>query len=165
MQKPGIENLVLFDRRQAGKVLQVQCIASKVSELIQQLLTPLPQVCSRVAAVVSGLCQPLTRGRPARFQQRQDLAAKEGRTPALFGCDAMARLGKIILSTSTLASDALDNGGFGPVNDDCYAIGYGIRSYGAEARVMTYGRDSAGFVDCLHKAMDDMVDAAKTPTP
>ena len=72
----------------------------------------------------------------------------------------MRKLRHIILSTSTLSSDKIIGGGFGPVNDDCYAIGYGIRSIGCEAQVMTYGRDSQGFVDSLAAAMADMRDAA-----
>lgn len=68
----------------------------------------------------------------------------------------MAKLRHIVISTSTLNSDALANGGFGPVNDDCYAVGYGIRPHGCEVAVMTYGRDSQGFVDCLQKAYGQM---------
>ena len=94
-----------------------------------------------------------------------DLASGNGGSlPALFQCAAMLKLKKIILSTSTLNSEALMSGGFGPVNDDCYALGYGIRSYGCEARVMTYGKDSQGFADCLGKAMDEMREAAQAST-
>ena len=87
-------------------------------------------------------------------------AAAEGLDIPLFSCKAMQKLRHIILSTSTLNSEALAGGGFGPVNDDCYAIGYGIRSYGSEARVMTYSKDSQGFVDSLESAMKEMADAA-----
>ena len=55
---------------------------------------------------------------------------------------------------------SLASGGFGPVNDDCYAVGYGIRSFGCEARVMTYGRDSQGFCDSLAEVV-----VAATPGP
>ena len=88
------------------------------------------------------------------------LAESEGLAPKLFSCAAVQKLRHIVLSTSTLNSEALGGGGFGPVNDDCYAVGYGIRSYGCEARVMTYGKDSQGFVDCVEKAMGEMRDAA-----
>ena len=88
-------------------------------------------------------------------------ATKGGLSIPLFSCRALEKMRYIILSTSTLNSEALAGGGFGPVNDDCYAVGYGIRSYGSEARVMTYGRDSQGFVDCLTKAMEEMRDAAE----
>ena len=70
----------------------------------------------------------------------------------------------IIISTSTLASDAIENGGFGPVNDECYAVGYGIGERGGRdgvgAMVMSYGRDSRGFADCLEGAMREMRAAA-----
>ena len=45
--------------------------------------------------------------------------------PDLYKCKAFETLSTIILSTSTLQSDALDGGGFGPVGPDCYAIPYG----------------------------------------
>ena len=90
----------------------------------------------------------------------EHVAQLQGRTHDLFSCTAVQKLKHIILSTSTLNSEALSNGGFGPVNDDCYAIGYGIRSYGSEARVMSYGRDSQGFVDCIEKAMGMVREAA-----
>ena len=67
---------------------------------------------------------------------------------------------RIVLSTSTLSSDVIVGGGFGPVNDDCYAVGYGIRPHGCEAQVMTYGRDSQGFADSLQDALARMREAA-----
>jgi carnitine O-palmitoyltransferase 2 len=94
----------------------------------------------------------------------EHVAGLQGRSHALFESAAMAKLKRIILSTSTLNSEALSNGGFGPVNDDCYAIGYGIRSFGAEARVMSYGRDSAGFAACIGEAMRLILEAARAPT-
>jgi len=36
------------------------------------------------------------------------------------------KLSNIVLSTSTLSTPALDGGGFGPPNRECYGIGYGI---------------------------------------
>jgi len=86
----------------------------------------------------------------------QSLAASEGLSPALFSCEAYKKLSHIILSTSTLSSDALENGGFGPVNADCYALGYGIRPHGCRTLVMSYGRESQQFADCLEQAMQDM---------
>ena len=85
-----------------------------------------------------------------------------GKSPPLFGCSAIKKLRQIILSTSTLSSDIIVGGGFGPVNDDCYAVGYGIRSYGSQVQVMTYKgtADAAAFVECLEKAQVEMVEAA-----
>ena len=90
-----------------------------------------------------------------------NLAASHGVSPPLLSCAAVSRLKHIILSTSTLSSEIIVGGGFGPVNDDCFAVGYGIRSYGAEAQVMTYEGESQGFVDCLATAFDDMRAAAE----
>lgn len=86
------------------------------------------------------------------------LAAGEAE-PELFRTAAYAALSKIILSTSTLQSAALENGGFGPVNSDCYAIGYNMSKAGAAAMVMSYGRDAPAFVHSLEGAMRDMRDA------
>ena len=86
------------------------------------------------------------------------LAESQGLQPALLHCAAVQKLRHIILSTSTLASEIIVGGGFGPVNDDCYAIGYGIRDLGCRAQVMSYGRDSQGFIDCLEQGMRDMRD-------
>jgi len=76
--------------------------------------------------------------------------------PAVTGPPVGSTLAKIIISTSTLNSDALDNGGFGPVNQDCYAVGYGIRDYGCMAQVMSYKRDAPGFRDILLDALKEM---------
>ena len=92
-----------------------------------------------------------------------DTASSMGLSPRLFGCAAVAKLRHIILSTSTLSSEVIVGGGFGPVNDDCYAIGYGVRPIGAEAQVITYGRDSQGFCDALGGAFDEMLQAAEVP--
>ena len=96
------------------------------------------------------------------------LAEAEGEVHPLFAGAAMTKLGKIILSTSTLSSDALENGGFGPVNADCYGIGYRINDEGAGAQVMTYDRDSRGFAEHLAGAMADMravLDGGEADTP
>ena len=53
--------------------------------------------------------------------------------------------------------------GFGPVNDDCYALGYGIRPFGSRTLVMSYGRDSQGFADTLTQAMVDMREVCPKP--
>ena len=51
-----------------------------------------------------------------------------------------------------LSSDALDNGGFGPVGPDCYAIGYGMDKETLGVRVMSYKKDTQGFVDAIDNA-------------
>eukprot|EP00501_MAST-03F_sp_TOSAG23-6_P000734 GSMAST32.ASY1.ANO1.762.1 assembled CDS len=60
--------------------------------------------------------------------------------PDIFKNVAWNKMNTIILSTSTISSDYLRGGGFGPVNPDCFAIGYGVRSYGSLVSIMSFGR-------------------------
>jgi carnitine O-palmitoyltransferase 2 len=53
-------------------------------------------------------------------------------TDPLFNNDAWTIWSKIRLSTSTLSSPALEGGGFGPVNDTAYSIGYGSSDDGCQ---------------------------------
>jgi len=85
------------------------------------------------------------------------LAARRGETPAIYTDKSYETLAKIILSTSTLASEGLFAGGFGPVNKDCYALAYGISDEGARTAVATYGLGSDAFASELEKAYDDML--------
>ncbi|GAB9469004.1 Carnitine o-palmitoyltransferase 2 [Globisporangium polare] len=62
-------------------------------------------------------------------------------TPELFTLPAHDVMSKIVLSTSTLSSPALEGGSFGPVNDDCYGIGYGIESHGSLFQLSSYRDD------------------------
>ena len=48
--------------------------------------------------------------------------------PGIYQDPSYAHMNKIILSTSTLASPNFILGGFCPVTDDGYGIGYGIQS-------------------------------------
>ena len=67
-----------------------------------------------------------------------------------------------------MRSPALESGGFGPVNADCYGIGYRITDEGAGAQVMTSDRDSRGFAEHLAGAMADMravLDGGEADTP
>ena len=77
-----------------------------------------------------------------------------GALPALFQCEAYQKMGTIILSTSTLQSDALDGGGFGPVNPDCYAIPYGISEENCRFGVMSYDRNSKDFCQAIEQSVE-----------
>ena len=55
------------------------------------------------------------------------LAESEGLSMPLFQDSSYAHINNIILSTSTLASDAVLLGGFGPVTPDGYGVGYGVK--------------------------------------
>jgi len=95
------------------------------------------------------------------FALRALALSEGGPLPTLFESNAYATLAKIIISTSTLQSDALSGGGFGPVNSDCYAVGYSMRDDECGAMVMSHHRDAAGFVGCIEEAMRDMRAAIK----
>lgn len=86
----------------------------------------------------------------------RDIATRggdDGDVPALFNDPAYAALSEVILSTSTLSSDALVGGGFGPVNAQCYALGYGIEQSGARFSGMSYGRDAGVLLEHIDGAL------------
>ena len=63
----------------------------------------------------------------------------------------------IILSTSTLSSDAVLIGGFAPVTPDGYGVGYGIEDDQLGMQVSTYPtRDGAEFVQHMDKVLDNL---------
>ncbi|TMW65730.1 hypothetical protein Poli38472_008372 [Pythium oligandrum] len=69
--------------------------------------------------------------------------------PELFTLPAHQIMSKIILSTSTLSSPYLEGGSFGPVNDDCYGIGYGIEKEGSMFQLSSYRKDLPQLRDAL----------------
>lgn len=91
-----------------------------------------------------------------------------GAAPSLFA-DAGYRIFKDIrLSTSTLASPALQGGGFGPVSRTSYGVGYGTDERGAHFHVMNYTRNedgsasgtvNAAFVEGAESALKDFREA------
>ena len=58
--------------------------------------------------------------------------------PSIFQDAAWQKINHVILSTSTLASAAIEGGGFGPVVPDGYGIGYGVRDQQMGFNVSTY---------------------------
>ncbi|OQR97245.1 choline/Carnitine O-acyltransferase [Achlya hypogyna] len=86
-------------------------------------------------------------------------------TPALFRLPSFEVMSHIILSTSTLSSPNLDGGSFGPVNADCYGIGYGIESQGSMFQLASYRTDLGDLRDLLAKSVQDIeavLEATKT---
>lgn len=83
-------------------------------------------------------------------------AQQAGHSPAIFSDDAWAVMKDIRLSTSTLASDALDGGGFGPVSRTAYSVGYGIAERGMQFNIMSYALDNKGFAESATRAMDQI---------
>ena len=85
--------------------------------------------------------------------------------PTLFDDESWHTMQKIIVSTSTLPGRWFMSGGFGPVNPDCYAIGYGARPEGAGLQVMSHFKGSQEFVDhaaAAFYAIRDTIEAEAT---
>jgi carnitine O-palmitoyltransferase 2 len=88
--------------------------------------------------------------------------------PALFTDAGYRTFKDIRLSTSTLASPALQGGGFGPVSRTSYGVGYGTDERGAHFHVMNYTRKedgtasttaNAAFVEGAESALKDFREA------
>ncbi|ETV94000.1 hypothetical protein H310_12056 [Aphanomyces invadans] len=85
------------------------------------------------------------------------IAAIQGMpVPELFDLPSHAVMNKIILSTSTLSSPNLDGGSFGPVNEDCYGIGYGIENQGSIFQLASYRKDLADLKAALVSSLHDI---------
>lgn len=87
--------------------------------------------------------------------------ATEEQLPTLpiFEDPSYSTLNHIILSTSTLSSDAVLLGGFAPVTPNGYGIGYGVMDDWLGTQVSTYEtRDGVAFVEHLEKVFDDVYD-------
>ena len=77
--------------------------------------------------------------------------------PDIFTDPIYSHMNHIILSTSTLSSDAVLIGGFAPVTPDGYGIGYGIDDDRLGTQVTTYpSRDGAEFVKQMEHVLDDL---------
>ena len=87
------------------------------------------------------------------------LAGNEGHQVPLFEDPCYSHMNQIILSTSTLSSDAVLLGGFAPVHPRGYGIGYGIADDWLGAQVSTYPtRDGEEMLAHLQQVFDDIHD-------
>ncbi len=88
----------------------------------------------------------------------KDLAAREQLPPLpIFEDLSYQALNHIILSTSTLNSDAVLIGGFAPVTPDGYGIGYSVQDEWMGTQVSTYDtRDGAAFVSSIETVFNDL---------
>lgn len=88
-------------------------------------------------------------------------------TPSIFTDPGYAIFKDIRLSTSTLASPALEGGGFGPVSRTSYGVGYGIEERGAHFHIMNYKKQTtnsevfAGALEFALKEFRECISAAK----
>jgi len=85
--------------------------------------------------------------------------------PKLFTDNGWSRINHNILSTSTLASEAIEGGGFGPVVADGYGIGYGVRDHGIGFNISSYRGDSQQLGDSFAKSLDDIMEVLKANPP
>ncbi len=98
------------------------------------------------------------------FAMRKLAEKKGGPLPHIYQDKAYKVLSNIVLSTSTLSSDALFAGGFGPVGQDCFALPYGVADDGARTAITSYGLGSQEFARQLDLAYLDMIQALRTNT-
>lgn len=73
--------------------------------------------------------------------------------PSIFADPSYARMNHNVLSTSTLVSPFLDGGGFGPVVEDGYGIGYGTTDERIAFSITTYRKDMDKFVRELEQSL------------
>ncbi|XP_023168002.1 carnitine O-palmitoyltransferase 2, mitochondrial [Drosophila hydei] len=78
--------------------------------------------------------------------------------PALFETEAYKRINNNIISTSTLGTDTVVAGSFGPVVKDGLGVGYSIQNDFAGAIVTSYKNQAEGkkFIDSLESAFDQI---------
>lgn len=87
------------------------------------------------------------------------IAEKTGRKiPALYEDPVFAEANHFVLSTSTLYGPAFSGGGFAPVVNDGFGIGYGFLENQMGFLVSSYSpyRDGKGFVDALKLSFDNI---------
>ncbi|ETL50117.1 hypothetical protein L916_00604 [Phytophthora nicotianae] len=85
--------------------------------------------------------------------------------PEFYTLPAHQIMSKIILSTSTLSSPALEGGSFGPVNEDCYGIGYGIEKEGSAFQLSSYRKDLPQLKELLVESLIDLERLLADTTP
>ncbi|GMT25977.1 hypothetical protein PFISCL1PPCAC_17274, partial [Pristionchus fissidentatus] len=86
-------------------------------------------------------------------------AERAGRAPHDFYASAAhARMAHFVLSTSTLSTETLVFGGFGPVVPDGFGVGYNVvgSMLGAVITSNKSHRDARQFGDALHKSLDEL---------
>lgn len=76
---------------------------------------------------------------------------------ALFEDPSYSYINEIILSTSTLSSDAVLLGGFAPVSPRGYGVGYGLMEDWLGLQVTTYPtQDGKQLVEHMQQVLDDL---------
>ena len=88
------------------------------------------------------------------------LAAKQGKTPALFADPAYSHINHIILSTSTLSAPGVLAGGFAPVVPNGFGVGYSANDDSVSCNVTSYPDSPSGtdFVELVVGCWQDIQD-------
>ncbi|BES91094.1 Carnitine O-palmitoyltransferase 2 [Nesidiocoris tenuis] len=91
------------------------------------------------------------------------LSEKRGNLPSLFAHPSYKQLNHYILSTSTLTSDVVMLGAFGPVVPDGFGVGYSIWNERLGAIVSNYkGKtDGSGFINCWQSSLNELHNVLK----
>lgn len=79
--------------------------------------------------------------------------------PALYIDESYIKMNNIILSTSTLSTNTIILGGFGPVSPDCYGIGYFVGDKRVGCAVSTFADGKAKgsqFVEAFKTSLDEI---------
>lgn len=81
-----------------------------------------------------------------------------GRVPDLFLDETYQYANQYVLSTSTLSTDTIMIGAFGPAVPNGYGIGYNVVEKGLGCAVSAYSdaRNASEFVECLSKSLDEI---------
>lgn len=91
------------------------------------------------------------------FGMKQMALAHNSKMPALFTDESSDIMNKIILSTSTLSSPHLEGGSFGPVNEDCYGVGYGMEE-SSLFQLSAYRKDASQLSELLVSSLQEIHD-------
>eukprot|EP00003_Mantamonas_plastica_P011793 TRINITY_DN216_c0_g3_i1.p1 TRINITY_DN216_c0_g3~~TRINITY_DN216_c0_g3_i1.p1 ORF type:complete len:534 (+),score=203.33 TRINITY_DN216_c0_g3_i1:664-2265(+) len=83
----------------------------------------------------------------------KNIAQEHGDLPAIFADPGYAKINHNILSTSTLVSEAIEGGGFGPVVADGYGIGYGALDDRMRFNITSYGKQTEEFQDHIGQSL------------
>lgn len=90
------------------------------------------------------------------FFALRHIAEKKGQVPDIFKDESYRIANDIILSTSTLSTDTVILGGFGPVTDNCYGIGYNVGEKRIGSTISTFKGaqvNGAQFTEALSLAL------------
>ncbi|XP_061187817.1 carnitine O-palmitoyltransferase 2, mitochondrial-like [Saccostrea echinata] len=92
---------------------------------------------------------------------------EDGKLPQMFTDPNYQKINHIILSTSTVSSPAILIGGFAPVTQNGYGVGYSIEDSRIGFNVTSYppATNAPDFIECVTKSLDDMYEVLEGRHP